>query len=455
MKHYKFMPKKKWRLPYIKTVICTLQPIILFLCVTPIFADGYTYESSPSMKSFTSTGTGTTDGPVFNYNSEYISDGTDKYTNGQLKATLYSYTHSGNDLVLTFQLKKNDDGYFKNGNSGKIFIVEADGSTYAQSFSISNSTTSKINFPIHYVDFTGSRYFYVYLITSDKVYKQYGGKITVTCTEVNSPPTIYTQQPNYVNNNSALLLGLVKPNGKKTYYSFYFGSSRNNLREVDSGTIAANAGPSEHSVSYKVTGLNAGTQYYYKVTGYNSVGSAEGDVVGFTTETNPNTPPSKPSNPYPASGSTNVDLNTKFTWICSDADGDNLKYNIYIGTSSSNLNFYQYSTNTMCQFTNLEPGTKYYWRIDPYDNEDTTTGPVWNFTTVGSSIVGDCTFSDLPSTSDFYSSTCYLYKKGVLSGSDENGKMSTENPLKRAHLAKIAFRGVYSIREECAFKRDF
>jgi RHS repeat-associated protein len=60
---------------------------------------------------------------------------------------------------------------------------------------------------------------------------------------------------------------------------------------------------------------------------------------------------------------------------------------------------------------------------------------------------GDCTFSDLDPSSDFYSSTCYLYKKGVLSGSDENGKMSAENLLKRAHLAKIAFRGVYSIKE--------
>ena len=58
----------------------------------------------------------------------------------------------------------------------------------------------------------------------------------------------------------------------------------------------------------------------------------------------------------------------------------------------------------------------------------------------------DCTFSDLDPSNDYYSSTCYLYKKGVLNGSDENGKMSAGNNLKRAHLAKIAFRGVYSIK---------
>lgn len=59
--------------------------------------------------------------------------------------------------------------------------------------------------------------------------------------------------------------------------------------------------------------------------------------------------------------------------------------------------------------------------------------------------VADCEFSDVPNTNDFYAPTCYLYKRGVLSGSDVSGKMEVENPLKRAHLAKIAFRGVYSV----------
>ena len=59
---------------------------------------------------------------------------------------------------------------------------------------------------------------------------------------------------------------------------------------------------------------------------------------------------------------------------------------------------------------------------------------------------GDCSFSDVPQTNAFYDATCYLYKLNVLSGSDVDGKMKVENPLTRAHLAKIAFRGVYSIK---------
>ncbi len=61
-------------------------------------------------------------------------------------------------------------------------------------------------------------------------------------------------------------------------------------------------------------------------------------------------------------------------------------------------------------------------------------------------IIGDCSFPDLSSSSDYYDATCYLYSLGVLSGVDSNGNMQAGEELKRAHLAKIAFRGVYSIK---------
>lgn len=59
----------------------------------------------------------------------------------------------------------------------------------------------------------------------------------------------------------------------------------------------------------------------------------------------------------------------------------------------------------------------------------------------------DCTFPDLPISNDYFAATCYLYRLGVLSGTDNNGKMEVENPLHRSHLAKIGFRGLYSIKE--------
>ncbi|MBP3786892.1 MAG: BspA family leucine-rich repeat surface protein [Prevotella sp.] len=62
------------------------------------------------------------------------------------------------------------------------------------------------------------------------------------------------------------------------------------------------------------------------------------------------------------------------------------------------------------------------------------------------STYSNCDFPDLQKTNDFYGATCYLYRMGVISGSDINGKMDAEEPLRRSHLAKIAFRGLYSIK---------
>ena len=60
--------------------------------------------------------------------------------------------------------------------------------------------------------------------------------------------------------------------------------------------------------------------------------------------------------------------------------------------------------------------------------------------------IGDCDFSDVPKTNAYYDATCYLYTLGVLNGTDNNGKMEVGENLTRAHMAKIAFRGVYSIK---------
>lgn len=258
-----------------------------------MMAQKYTYEATPAIKSFTSTGSGTTTGPKINYNGEYYTGGNDTYKNGELKATLYNYATTSSDyLTLAFQLKKDNDGYFVNGNSGKIFVWnEYDGSVYlAQTFNITDATTSKINVRVRYEYFTGSRSFSFYLVTSDQVYKQYGGTIKVTCTSSSVPPTISTLDANYITQTSAILNGMVRPNGQSTSYQFSYGTSRSNLSVVSSGTVSGSK--SYESVSYNLTGLTAGRTYYFQLTGSNSAGSDEGDILSFQTETQPDNPPS-------------------------------------------------------------------------------------------------------------------------------------------------------------------
>ena len=99
-------------------------------------------------------------------------------------------------------------------------------------------------------------------------------------------------------------------------------------------------------------------------------------------EDNNNTPDS-PSNPVPEDGSTDVPIEQTLSWQCSDSDGDELTYIIYFGESQapprvgSNQHASSYYPGP------LDKQKKYYWKIVALDKFDSTSSPVWSFTTIG------------------------------------------------------------------------
>ncbi|AMW31960.1 fibronectin type III domain-containing protein [Fervidobacterium islandicum] len=104
----------------------------------------------------------------------------------------------------------------------------------------------------------------------------------------------------------------------------------------------------------------------------------------FTFETYRNTPPSVPTSPYPANGARNLPNRIeRFSWDCSDPDGDALKFELYIGESpdnlkleASNLTTKTYSTSRLFDF-----GKTYYWKVVVSDGYNPPVeGPVWSFT---------------------------------------------------------------------------
>lgn len=509
-----------------------LLSLFLAIITVPLMAE-YNYAYMPAMGSYTDTGSGTGEYPAMDYKNESMAGGTTSYTNGQIKATVYSH----NSSTITFRIAKTS-GYFKNGNSGKIFILDNYyGDVYATSFNISNSTTSYVTAKVTgYNDFTGTRTFWVFLITSDLQYKQYGGLISITGSLSDLPPTVQTDEPTNIGTNKATFNGTINPNGLKTTYYFKYGTSISMNQKSSSKTLSASAG--ETDVSITVTDLSSGSHYYVQLCAENSAGTSKGGMYTFDTEDAPNNPPSVPSNPNPSVASKDQPVSGTLSWSCSDPEGDDISYNVYVGKSTSSMNLYKTVYKTSCSYS-LDPATTYYWYVVASDGQQSTTGPTWNFktksnlsaptnpypanyatdvpinitfswsssntgnnikynvylgtssvnpikiatttstsysfsglvtdqnyfwkvivtdgteecssslwqfTTISSEIGGDCDFSDLPKTNDFYEPTCYLYSLDVLSGADENGKMLVGKNLTRAHLAKIAFRGVYSIK---------
>jgi hypothetical protein len=86
------------------------------------------------------------------------------------------------------------------------------------------------------------------------------------------------------------------------------------------------------------------------------------------------------SNPSPSNQAANVSTNPTLNWSgSSDADS----YDVYFGTSSDPTNLVDSPTNTSFPLSGLDLNTTYYWKIVARnDCGQSTSGPVWSFSTV-------------------------------------------------------------------------
>ena len=108
---------------------------------------------------------------------------------------------------------------------------------------------------------------------------------------------------------------------------------------------------------------------------------------GYVDETEiahiPNNPPYEPSDPYPANGSTGVDVNIDLSWTGGDPDpGDIITYDVCFGTVSPPPKVANNQSATTYDPGTLDVNLTYYWRIIAWDNYNaSTSGPIWYFTT--------------------------------------------------------------------------
>ena len=84
------------------------------------------------------------------------------------------------------------------------------------------------------------------------------------------------------------------------------------------------------------------------------------------------------ANPSPAKGATNVATDTDLSW---DAASGATSYDVYFGTTSPGT-FLGNQAGTTYDTGAMANSVTYYWRIDPKNDQGTTTGNVWSFTTV-------------------------------------------------------------------------
>jgi hypothetical protein len=129
------------------------------------------------------------------------------------------------------------------------------------------------------------------------------------------------------------------------------------------------------------------TTYYWRIDEINVGGTTTGAVWNFTTESAPLPPPGQASNPSPSDSATDVSVGADLSWT---AGSNATNRDVYFGTTSPGA-FQGNQTAVTFDTGTMDNDTTYYWRIDEINTSGTTTGVVWNFTTIaaaGDQLVG-------------------------------------------------------------------
>jgi hypothetical protein len=116
------------------------------------------------------------------------------------------------------------------------------------------------------------------------------------------------------------------------------------------------------------------TKYYWRIDEINKWGKTTGQVWSFTTGLLPD----QASNPSPTDYALGVDLDADLSWTSGPSAES---HDIYFGNSSPPPFIGNQTTTTFDPGT-MSPSTAYYWRIDEVNKWGTTTGTLWNFTTM-------------------------------------------------------------------------
>jgi len=211
----------------------------------------------------------------------------------------------------------------------------------------------------------------------------WSSSLTVTVTVSNSPPYV-PSSPNPGNHATGVVVNADlswtggDPNGDIVTYDVYFGTTNPPPKFASNHT----------ATSFNPGLMNYTTQYYWKIIAWDNYNSSTpGPLWNFTTvPPGTNNPPNQPTNPYPANGATDIDLNTALSWSGGDPDGgDTVTYDVYFGTTTSpgkvasNQSTLTYTPGT------LQYITQYYWKIIAWDNHGhSRSGPLWGFVTLTS-----------------------------------------------------------------------
>ena len=350
------------------------------------------------------------------------------------------------DNTVTFYARKSTGNSFMNSVTFRIFKDPTiSGSTLSKGTSLGQGQASAGNYEVSCTITpgfnSGSHKFLGLLVSSGSTVSRFCTQLITITAKDDSPtaPNATTWDASNITSNSATLRGSVTPNGASTGCIFKWGTRANSLDNL-TDMISLPAGTSAKTVTFDLTGLSPNTTYYYELVATNTAGADYGTVKSFTTDRDvsisaPNATTWDASNITSNSATLRGSVTPNgastgciFKWGIRANSLDNLTDMISLPavTSAQTVTF---------DLTGLSPSTTYYYELVATNTAGADYGTVKSFTTeVGSTPSGD----DMT----FEQAAQYLQGKGVI----ESGDPNITGDLQRQHLAKVAFRGLYSIK---------
>ncbi|HEX4492657.1 MAG TPA: alkaline phosphatase family protein [Acidimicrobiia bacterium] len=193
-------------------------------------------------------------------------------------------------------------------------------------------------------------------------------------------PTAQTKAPD-VGPDSANLGADLWTNGKATTFHFEWGTDPNNLTNSTQTRSAPNGASSP---GQKITGLSAGDQYYFRIVATNAVGTTNGVVLPFKTNTGPRVFTINTSNLTPTSvtmhGLVNTEGSDTQAWFEYGTNG-----NLSHQTAAQDIGSVKAKLSVTADVSQLTPGTTYSYRFVAENGVGQSTSDTETFTTPAAS----------------------------------------------------------------------
>jgi 6-phosphogluconolactonase (cycloisomerase 2 family) len=195
-------------------------------------------------------------------------------------------------------------------------------------------------------------------------------------------PSALTGAASGISGTGAGLTGTLTSNGSPTAYVFEFGPSLS-FGSITTPAIAPGADFTPRAETAPVTGLAAGTTYYYRLVATNAQGTTFGAVASFTT----------PGPARPPAAVTLAPVSTANTSAVLAADvnpeGQATAYTFELGTTTSfgaitpvvELDSANAVESVSTTANGLSQNTTYFYRVVASNSTGTTVGAVRSFTT--------------------------------------------------------------------------